>query len=78
MILVTGGAGFLGSHLVAELLAGNQPVSVLEHPDADVNHLPVDHIELVRADIRDVNAVMRLCMAVSMFITSRQIPIFGA
>ena len=57
MNLVTGGAGFLGSHLVAQLLADGRPVRVLEHPTAAVDHLPLDRIELVRADIRDANAV---------------------
>lgn len=57
MNLVTGGAGFLGAHLVAQLLAAGRPVRVLEHPKAMVDHLPLDHIELVRADIRDAQAV---------------------
>lgn len=57
MILVTGGAGFLCSHLVAQLLSADQPVRVLEQPSACVDHLPMDRIELVRADIRDESAV---------------------
>lgn len=57
MNLVTGGAGFLGTHLVAQLLAAGRPVRVLEHPKALVDHLPLDRIELVRVDIRDAQAV---------------------
>jgi dihydroflavonol-4-reductase len=57
MNLVTGGAGFLGAHLVGELLGAGEPVRVLERPGAIVTHLPLDRIELVRADIRDEPAV---------------------
>ena len=57
MILVTGGAGFLGSHLVAQLLDAGQPVRVLERPGASAEHLALDRIELVSADIRDESAV---------------------
>jgi len=57
MNLVTGGAGFIGSHLVQHLLDRNEPVRVLEHPAALANHLPLDRIELVRGDIRDAAAM---------------------
>ena len=57
MNLVTGGAGFIGTHLVYQLLNSDEPVRVLEHPTATVNHLPLDRIELVRADIRDAAAM---------------------
>ena len=57
MILVTGGGGFLGSHLVTQLLDAGQSVRVLERPGAFVDHLPLDRIELVSADIRDEPAV---------------------
>lgn len=41
-----------------QLLDEGQCVRVLEHPDAAVDHLPLDRIELLRADIRDETAVM--------------------
>lgn len=59
MILVTGGAGFIGAHLVDALLARGETVRVLERPGADVSHLPAHRIELVPADIRDRSAVER-------------------
>lgn len=55
--LVTGGAGFIGSHLVAQLLTSGANLRVFEHPKAAVDHLPLDSIELVRGDIRDTAAV---------------------
>lgn len=64
MNLVTGGAGFIGSHLVRQLVERGEPVRVLELPDATVDHLPISHIELVRGDIRDdasVKAAVRGC-----------------
>jgi|SRR5579871_166003 len=58
-ILVTGGGGFLGSHLVRQLLDRGEDVRVLEHPEAQTAHLPLDRIELLRGDIRDWRAVER-------------------
>lgn len=57
MILVTGGAGFIGSHLVRILLDQREQVRVLDRPSAKVDHLPLDQIELICADIRDRSAV---------------------
>lgn len=57
MNLVTGGAGFLGSHLVDRLLADGESVRVLERPGAATDHLPTERIELVHGDIRDRTAV---------------------
>ena len=65
--LVTGGAGFIGSHLVRRLVAEGRRVRVLERPGAAVEHLPLSKIELVRADIRDragVDQCVRECEAV--------------
>jgi dihydroflavonol-4-reductase len=67
VVLVTGGAGFIGSHLVRQLVAGGETVRVLERPQAPVEHLPLERIEVVRSDIRDraaVDKAVRGCRAV--------------
>ena len=63
MILVTGGGGFIGSHLVQQLVNNNESVRVLELPGADTSHLPTEKIELVYADIRDRAAVDKATQA---------------
>jgi nucleoside-diphosphate-sugar epimerase len=57
MNLVTGGGGYIGSHLVQKLLRNKEDVRVLELPNAKLEHLPLDEIDLVYADIRDRSAV---------------------
>jgi hopanoid-associated sugar epimerase len=52
LTVVTGGAGFIGSHLVNELVGSRQQVRVIEKPGAAVDHLP-GGVEVVFADIRD-------------------------
>src|SRR5207247_957744 len=52
-VLVTGGAGFIGSHLVRMLVERGEKVRVLERPGANVSHLPLTQIDIVWADIRD-------------------------
>src|SRR5262249_31943524 len=52
-ILVTGGAGFIGSHLVHQLVERGETVRVLDRPGARVEHLPVRNVEIVYADVRD-------------------------
>lgn len=59
-ILITGGAGFVGSHLADGLLAAGHSVRVLDdltpqvHPAGPPSYLSSD-VELVRGDIRDPN-----------------------
>jgi dTDP-L-rhamnose 4-epimerase len=63
-VLVTGGAGFIGSHLVDALLAAGERVRVLDnldplaHPDGPPAHLSGE-AELVVGDLCDRDAVNR-------------------
>jgi dihydroflavonol-4-reductase len=56
LTIVTGGAGFIGSHLVAQLVDSGQQVRVVEKPGAPVDHLP-DSVQVVFADIRERGAL---------------------
>jgi len=53
MILITGGTGFVGSHLIARLIAAGEKVRALARARAD---LP--GAELARGDVRDLSAVV--------------------
>jgi dihydroflavonol-4-reductase len=62
--VVTGGAGFIGSHLVRHLVERGERVRIVERPGASLTHLPLDRIDVALADIRDraaVRAALRDC-----------------
>ncbi len=65
-VLITGGAGFIGSHLADELLRHGYRVRVLDNlspqvhgPDARRPAYLADDIELIVGDVRDANAVRK-------------------
>ncbi len=69
-ILITGGAGFVGSHLADELLAHGHEVRVLDDLIAQVHegrqrpdYLHKD-VELIRGDVRDAPVVRRALLGV--------------
>ncbi|WP_165229783.1 NAD-dependent epimerase/dehydratase family protein [Aquisphaera insulae] len=52
LAIVTGGAGFIGSHLVRRLAEAGREVRVIERPGADLGELPAG-VEVRYSDIRD-------------------------
>jgi dTDP-L-rhamnose 4-epimerase len=65
-ILITGGAGFIGSHLADELLRHGHRVRALDNLSAQVHGDEVERpaylsadVELMRGDVRDASAVRR-------------------
>jgi nucleoside-diphosphate-sugar epimerase len=55
--LVTGGAGFIGSHLVDHLLERGEDVSVLLRPGEQPSELPQGRVRLFEGDVRDAKVV---------------------
>jgi len=69
--LVTGGAGFIGSHIAARLLQDGQQVRVLDNLSTGrrlnldfLRAIPGNRFEYVEGDIRDVEACRRSCQGV--------------
>ncbi len=62
LYLVTGGAGFIGSHIVEYLISGGYAVRVLDNFTTGKREnlfSVIDRIELIEGDIRDYETLMR-------------------
>jgi len=70
LILITGGAGFIGRHLAKALLANGHRVRVLDnlieqvHPERDRPSELDAEVELITGDVRDVDAVRQAIFGV--------------
>lgn len=75
-VLVTGGAGFIGSHLVERLLALGHDVRVLDSFETGKreNLAPFSKVELLEADIRDEAACRRACEGVDVVFHQAALP----
>src|SRR2546422_6637451 len=79
-VLVTGGAGFIGSHAVDQLLARGHEVTVLDILDPQVHgdsatmlanldgHVTARRIDCIRGDVRDQDAVARALRGVEVVV----------
>ena len=66
-ILITGGAGFVGSHLTEKCLLEGHDITVIDHFSADISNLkPVkDKIEIISCDICDYKKCEKTIMEAS-------------
>lgn len=62
--LVTGGAGFIGSHITDRLIADGHDVVVLDNMILGKKEFLNEKAEFVKADIRDYDAVLKACEGV--------------
>lgn len=75
--LVTGGAGFIGSHLVEALLSRGDEVRVLDNfTTGDMNRIQrlADHIDVIEGDIRDSTVAQQACRDVDVVFHQAALP----
>ena len=62
-VLVTGGAGYIGSHMVLELLDAGEDVLVLDNLSSGFRWAVPNHAKFVEGDVGDHNLVRRLLLS---------------
>jgi UDP-glucose 4-epimerase len=65
LVLVTGGAGFVGSHLCKRLLQRGYRVRVLDNLSLGRREWVPDGAEFIQGDIRDLPTCHKVCAGVS-------------
>ena len=66
-ILVTGGTGFIGHHLVNRLVSDGENVRVLCRRTSNLDQLPTNGVELAFGDVSDFDSVCSAMHGVKMF-----------
>ena len=74
MILVSGGTGFVGSAIVAELLKRGESVSVLGRDAAKIGRLFAGKVEARAADVRDAASLTNAMAGADIVINAVQFP----
>jgi len=59
-VLVTGGTGFVGSHIVERLVAYGHDVVVAKRVTSNLQWLPIDKIELIDAPMSDLDPLVKI------------------
>jgi nucleoside-diphosphate-sugar epimerase len=75
--LITGGAGFIGSHIVKELVKKNNKVKVLDNlSTGNLSNIKdvIEDIEFIKADIRDKEIVYKITKDVDYILHQAAIP----
>jgi dihydroflavonol-4-reductase len=75
--LVTGGSGFLGSHLVEVLVALGEKVRVLVRPTSKVAHLESLKVELVYGDLNNIQSLRKAIRNIERVITVPHLLLIG-
>ena len=70
MILVAGGTGTLGSKLVGQLIAGEEPVRILVRNPAKASPSWGDDVEVAAGDVRDPASVERALAGVRVVVSA--------
>jgi nucleoside-diphosphate-sugar epimerase len=76
-ILLTGGAGFIGSHLAEGFLSKNYPLRIIDNLSTgkinNINHL-LNDIEFMEGDIRDIETVSKAMLGVNIVVHHAALP----